>query len=310
MVFCIVVCSLGVQLVALFYAVSLARGTGRVAIGACFAGALSLMAVRRLMGLSEVLVAPSEGHLGYELAGLAASGLMLAGILAVRRHLLLARSVEQSLREHERVYRAVADAADGWECWRAADGKPLYVSPACEEITGYGPSFFYQDPAFVSRIVHPSDVGATGPQCCCRTECPEMDVFSRYRIIRRDGEVRWVSSRCRPVYGADGAVTGWRGSIRDVTEHVLDESRQALLVSELQETLSRVRTLSGMLTMCASCKKIREDGGEWTRLETYLHAHTNAQFSHGLCSDCVRQLYPEEAPEIERKLGRLNSERS
>jgi hypothetical protein len=58
--------------------------------------------------------------------------------------------------------------------------------------------------------------------------------------------------------------------------------------AELEETLANVRTLSGLLPICASCKKIRDDRGYWNQIEEYVGDHTHAQFSHGLCPDCAR----------------------
>lgn len=63
----------------------------------------------------------------------------------------------------------------------------------------------------------------------------------------------------------------------------------------LRNALSEVRTLSGMLPICANCKRIKDDKGYWQRLETYIATHSTAQFTHGLCSDCMRKLYPEMA---------------
>jgi hypothetical protein len=65
------------------------------------------------------------------------------------------------------------------------------------------------------------------------------------------------------------------------------------VISDLQNALAKVRTLSGLLPICASCKKIRDDKGYWTQVELYLKEHTAADFSHGLCPECAVELYPE-----------------
>jgi len=75
------------------------------------------------------------------------------------------------------------------------------------------------------------------------------------------------------------------------------DRRQAMeerekLIAELQQAMSDVKVLSGMLP-CASCKKIRDDKGYWNRIEAYIGKHSNAQFSHGICPECARKLYPE-----------------
>ncbi len=63
--------------------------------------------------------------------------------------------------------------------------------------------------------------------------------------------------------------------------------------SELEEALAQVKVLNGMLPICASCKKIRNDEGYWEQIEQYIGTHTEAVFSHGLCPDCARKLYPD-----------------
>ncbi|MFN8458655.1 MAG: response regulator [Anaerolineae bacterium] len=62
---------------------------------------------------------------------------------------------------------------------------------------------------------------------------------------------------------------------------------------ELQAMLAKVKTLSGLLPICAACKKIRDDHGYWQQVEVYLSQHTDVDFSHGLCPDCAHKLYPE-----------------
>lgn len=73
----------------------------------------------------------------------------------------------------------------------------------------------------------------------------------------------------------------------------LNEKNQALELA-----LSEIRTLQGLLPMCSHCKSIRTDDGLWMRIEAYLSDHTDAKFSHGLCPDCIRDLYPDDADAI------------
>jgi hypothetical protein len=65
------------------------------------------------------------------------------------------------------------------------------------------------------------------------------------------------------------------------------------LALERERAVQQVRTLSGLLPICSSCKKIRDDGGYWNQIEAYIRSHSEAEFSHGLCPDCLRTLYPE-----------------
>jgi len=71
------------------------------------------------------------------------------------------------------------------------------------------------------------------------------------------------------------------------------ENEKHKLILDLQEALAKVKTLSGMLPICSSCKQIRDDKGYWNQVDTYLHEHSDVEFSHALCPDCAKKLYPE-----------------
>jgi len=81
--------------------------------------------------------------------------------------------------------------------------------------------------------------------------------------------------------------------LADVTERKRVEQEREKLIRELQETLARVKTLTGLLPICASCKKIRDDKGYWNQIEEYIRDHSEADFSHGICPDCMKKLYPD-----------------
>ena len=68
---------------------------------------------------------------------------------------------------------------------------------------------------------------------------------------------------------------------------------QAKLITELKEAISRIKTLEGIIPICANCKKIRDDEGFWQQVEVYISQHSGADFSHGICPDCMQSLYPE-----------------
>lgn len=72
-----------------------------------------------------------------------------------------------------------------------------------------------------------------------------------------------------------------------------DECDRLRLIEDLKDALQRVKTLSGLLPICAGCKKIRNDAGSWQAIEVYIKEHSNAEFSHGLCPECARSLYPD-----------------
>jgi hypothetical protein len=76
-----------------------------------------------------------------------------------------------------------------------------------------------------------------------------------------------------------------------VTDRKEAELAKATLIKELQQALAEIKTLRGLVPICAWCKKIRDDAGFWQRLEDYLRAHTEWEFTHGVCPDCLLQQF-------------------
>lgn len=77
-------------------------------------------------------------------------------------------------------------------------------------------------------------------------------------------------------------------------ETVLEQKKELLRKNtELESAASMIRTLEGMLPVCTGCRKIRDENGKWQHMETYITKHSGAEFSHGLCPDCLKRLYPE-----------------
>lgn len=73
---------------------------------------------------------------------------------------------------------------------------------------------------------------------------------------------------------------------------------------ELESSLAEIKKLRDIIPICANCKKIRADDGYWEQVESYIEQHTGSRFSHGICPDCVRKLYPELADELLSRTSR------
>ncbi|MDA3831916.1 MAG: hypothetical protein PF495_00815, partial [Spirochaetales bacterium] len=80
---------------------------------------------------------------------------------------------------------------------------------------------------------------------------------------------------------------------RNIIKREKAEQLRDVLISNLQDALAKVKTLSGFLPICANCKKIRDDNGYWNQIEAYIRDHSEAEFSHGICPDCEKKLYPD-----------------
>lgn len=108
---------------------------------------------------------------------------------------------------------------------------------------------------------------------------------------RKDGSEFPVEVSLAPMRSVEGLLIS--STIRDVTERKQSEEDRERLISDLQCALSQVKVLSGLLPICASCKKIRDEQGDWTSVEAYIKDRSNADFTHGICPQCAHRLYPE-----------------
>lgn len=88
----------------------------------------------------------------------------------------------------------------------------------------------------------------------------------------------------------------------EIEERKRTEAEKEQLIVQLQKAMQDVKVLSGFLPICAACKKIRDDTGYWRQIEEYISKHSNALFSHGICPDCSKKLYPEYHEELQRRV--------
>jgi PAS domain S-box-containing protein len=109
----------------------------------------------------------------------------------------------------------------------------------------------------------------------------------------RDGAPVDVSLTISPVQTKDLRLVGISITARDVSDRKRQEAERERLIQELQAAMAEVKTLSGLLPICAQCKKIRDDGGYWNQIEKFIGERSHARFTHGICPDCLRHLYPE-----------------
>ena len=111
--------------------------------------------------------------------------------------------------------------------------------------------------------------------------------------LRKDNKSIYVSLSISPIYDIEGRIIGASTIALDITERKQAALERERLVNELQQALAKVRTLSGMLPICANCKKIRDDKGYWNQIESYISEHSDTVFSHGICPECAQKLYPD-----------------
>ena len=111
--------------------------------------------------------------------------------------------------------------------------------------------------------------------------------------MRQDGTRVDIALTHSPLRDSHGQIIGASALARDISQRKRQDGERLQLIQELTEALARVKTLSGLLPICAACKKIRDDKGYWQQVETYISQRSEADFTHGICPDCAERLYPE-----------------
>jgi len=156
------------------------------------------------------------------------------------------RQAEDELRKSEEKYRTIAENTYSMETWQTADGTYQYVSPSCGRVTGYTADAFYHDPELLEHIVHPEDrmmlikhLSISHPPGV--QENRGLD----FRILTPDGEVRWLSHSCTPVYDAHGQWAGRRGSFREITRSKQSEEAR-LLQAKKERHIHKATSLQRM----------------------------------------------------------------
>ncbi|WKJ91186.1 diguanylate cyclase [Methylomonas montana] len=148
-----------------------------------------------------------------------------------RRGELLLLERAEALTKSESWFRAVADYTHDWEYWVAPDGKMLYVSPACERITGYAAQAFMSGQVKIEQLLSPLERMAVVHHLreINTLETTELD----FRIVTQAGEERWIGHVCQPIYDKSGQFLGRRASNRDITERKLAELQTLALTTAL-----------------------------------------------------------------------------
>lgn len=119
-----------------------------------------------------------------------------------------------------------------------------------------------------------------------RVEWEDQHRFAEERIT-------YIHGIYTPLYDQQGSIWGVSAFALDISKRKRVELEKEALIDKLQLALDEVKTLRGILPICSSCKKIRDDKGYWNQLEEYVAKHSHAEFSHGMCQECAFKLYPE-----------------
>ncbi len=203
------------------------------------------------------------------------------------------RRVEEALKHMQGVLAylaAIVESSEDAIIGKALDGTILSWNSGAERIYGYSAGEVRGSSILILIPPHqPEEL----PQIFERIRKGERIERHETVRIRKDGTAINVSLTYSPIKDEEGHVIGVSSIERDITARKREENERLKLIRELTDALAKIKTLRGLLPICASCKKIRDDRGYWQKVESYISSHTGAEFTHGICPECMRRLYPE-----------------
>lgn len=198
------------------------------------------------------------------------------------------KRAEAALHESEDRYRDLVEYSQALLCTHDLDGRLLSVNQMAADV------FKYDRRTLLTKKVQDLLVPETLPLFDEYLSRIRSRGLARgfMKVKTGEGETRLLEyNNTLRTEGVPEPVV--RAMVWDVTEQKKLEQEREKLVQDLQKAISEVKTLSGLLPICSSCKKVRDDTGYWRQIESYVHEHTGADFSHGICPECMKKLYPE-----------------
>ncbi len=206
---------------------------------------------------------------------------VVTAVSVIARDITKRKQTEEELKESEKQYRDLVDNSPVGIYTTNINGKILFVNEALARMAGYDSPADMMKEGVLKTYKRGRD-----RDILLKTlrETGKVSNFE-FDLLRKNGET------IRAILNAVLEGETLSGMILDITERKRSEEERERLILDLREALAKIKTLSGMLPICSSCKKIRNDSGYWQRIEEYICDHSEAEFTHGICPDCMKELY-------------------
>jgi PAS domain S-box-containing protein len=234
------------------------------------------------------------------------AGRIVAGIEVVR-DITERKQIEEALRVSEESFRRIFEDGPLGMVLASPDYRILKANKAIcgmlgsdeAELVGRG----------LQEITYPEDLEKTG---ILLRQLLDGDIplfHIEKRCTRKHGNILWTSLTTTTLRNQIGDLS-ILCMIEDISDRKLAEMERERLIQELRDAMGKIKTLRGLLPICAWCTKVHDDDGYWKKVETYVQEHSDATFTHGLCPDCLKKLDPESYEEYQkRKDGKSAAER-
>jgi signal transduction histidine kinase len=228
----------------------------------------------------------------YDLMGLSISIFMFVGLALIAP---LFRSIRQSEETMKAAMVKAEEEKAKTESIIAAIGDGISIHDRDLRI-------IYQNTSHISYF------GAHQGELCYRAyrhvdvpceSCPVLSSFQEEKIYTPEmifpgkNGPSYFEVTISPLKDAGGNIVAGIEVVRNIDRRKKLEKERESLINELQEALEKIKTLHGLLPICASCKAIRDDQGYWKKIEEYIEDRAEVSFSHGICPNCAKKLYPD-----------------
>lgn len=189
------------------------------------------------------------------------------------------------LRESENLFSAILHSiSDGVIATNQSD-RVILINPSAESLTGWSTQEAIGQPLnTVYRCTAESSPAISAK--------PDELQTQEATLKHRDGHLVPIRHRTASMIDSQGRTLGSVIVFDDITEQKRYEREREASIEKLQRALASIKTLSGLIPICANCKKIRTDSGYWMQVEQYVKEHSNADFTHSICPSCITELYP------------------
>jgi PAS domain S-box-containing protein len=210
--------------------------------------------------------------------------LLSGDIVAIFDDFTQRKRVEAELKESEKRYRSIVGVIPDLIIKLDREGVYLDIISPTDELL-----FLPKEKLLGSKIadIMPEEVAARSMECLRKCLDDQVLQVVEYELQVPAGKL-YFESRSVPLSENIAYAL-----VRDVTDQKRVEKEKANLIKELQDALGQVKTLKGLLPICSACKKIRDDQGYWSQIEAYISSHSDAEFSHSICPECLKKLYPD-----------------
>ena len=207
---------------------------------------------------------------------------------AIFRDITERKQVEEALKISEETFRTFMETASDAMHITDKDGKFTWVNESMVRTFGYSKKEIIgmHTTQLLTKETLENTFKPKAKELLTKGEITFEDT-----LIAKDGREIYGELKVVAFYDSDGKYAGSREVFRDLTERRRLEEQQKRLIKELQESLAKVETLSGLLPMCAWCRKLRDDKGYWLNVEQYISTHTLAEFTHGICPECEKKYF-------------------